>query len=126
MNYLRSLFLNFLAVFFVDRISPGLQILSFEGVPDIGSDILFSSLVGFFNSSVFFFLVILELKPTKLKIGLMTLAISYGAFIILSTISFGVQVTSPAGVLIGGTVVWAVAFFTNYLEFKHYEKINKL
>jgi uncharacterized membrane protein YvlD (DUF360 family) len=125
MTYLRSLFLNFLAVFFVDRISPGLQIMSFEDVPNVTADILFSILVGFFNTSVFPFLMILDLNPTKLKMGLMTLVISYGAFIILSMISFGVQVTSPAGVLVGGTIVWGVAFFTNYLEFKHYEKINR-
>ncbi|MBS0625239.1 MAG: hypothetical protein JSS32_04245 [Verrucomicrobia bacterium] len=125
MNYLRSLFLNFLVVFFVDRISPGVEIIYFEQIPDIGADILFSILVGFLNASIFPFLMILELNPSKTKMAIMSLCVSYGAFIVISMIPFGIQVTSPAGVLVGGTLVWAVAYFTNYLEYKHYSRMNQ-
>ncbi len=125
MNYLRSLFLNFLVVFFVDRVSPGVEIIYFEQIPDIGADILFSVLVGFLNASIFPFLMILELNPGKMKIALMTFCISYGAFIVISMIPFGIQVTSSIGVIIGGTLVWVVAFFTNYMELKHYTRINR-
>ena len=125
MSYLRSLFFNFLAVFFVDRVSPGVQIAYFEQVPDIGADILFSALVGFFNASILPVLMILELKPNDLKLAILTFIVSYTAFIVISFAPFGIQVTSPLGVFIGGTIVWAAAFFTNHLELRHYSRMNK-
>ncbi len=117
MNYLRSLFLNFLVVFFVDRMGPGMRIDYYEQVPNIGADILFSAIVGFLNASVFPFLFILELNPTKLKIGIITFIISYTAFVVIAIIPFGVRVESFIGIVVGGFIVWAMAFFTNSLEF---------
>lgn len=119
MTYLRSFLINFLFVFFIDRISPGIEIIYFEQVPDIGADILFSILLGFLNASVFPFLALLELNISKLKIAIMTFIISYGAFGVISVISFGVRIIDPAGFFVGGTLVWIVAFLSNYFEWKH-------
>lgn len=116
MTYLRSLFLNFLIVFFVDRMAPGIEIGFYEQVPNIGADLLFSGVVGFLNASVFPLLFVLELSPTKLKIGIITFCLSFAAFMIIAIVPFGVRVVNVSGVVIGGLVVWAVAFFTNYLE----------
>ena len=117
MNYLRSIFFNFLVVFFVDRIGPGMNISYYENVPNIGADVLFSAVVGIINASVFPLLFILELQPTVLKIGIITFLISYGAFITIAIVPFGVRVETLTGVIVGGFIVWAMAFFTNYLEF---------
>lgn len=122
MNYVRSLFLNFLIIFFVDRVAPGIEIIRYEEVPNIGADILFALVVGFLNASVFFFLAILELKISNLKIGILTFIISFLAFIVIAIIPFGVRVVSPWGVIVGGLIVWGVAFLTNHLEWKHYKK----
>lgn len=118
MTYIRSLFLNFLIVFFVDRMIPGIQIQSFEQVPNIGADLLFSMIVGFFNASVFPFLVVMEFQPTVRKIFWMTLPLSVLPFVIISIIPFGVQVTSFFGFFFGSLIVWGGAFFTNFLELK--------
>jgi hypothetical protein len=123
MNYLRSFFLNFLIVFFIDRVSPGLEIASFEQVPNIGADILFSLILGFLNSSIFFFLALLELTITNLKMAIISFIVSFGGFIAIAIIPFGVRVVDPWGVIIGGTVVWGVAVLTNFLEWKHYKRI---
>lgn len=123
MNYLRSFFLNFLIVFFVDRMAPGIEIAMFEEVPNIGADILFSLIVAFLNSSVFFFFALLEWAISSLRIAVITWIISFGAFIIIAIVPFGVKVVNPWGVIIGGLVVWGVAFLTNYLEWKHYNKV---
>lgn len=119
MNYVRSLLFNFLAVFFINRAAPGLEIVYFEAVPNVITDFLFALLVAFLNASVFPFLFILELHPTKFKIAFLTCLISYGAFIVVSIVPFGVQ-ASPLGVIIGGSFIWLVAFFTNFLEFKSF------
>lgn len=116
MTYLRSLFFNFLVVFFVDRVIPGLQISYFEGVPDIGSDLLFSIILGFLNASVFPFLALMEAEVTGLKLAVITGIISFGAFGIIAVVPFGVQVQSPLGFFLGGSIVWLVAYVSNYLE----------
>ncbi len=126
MNYVRSLFLNFLIVFFIDRVSPGIEITDFEAVPNIGADILFALVVGFLNSSIFFFLAILELSVTNLKLAMISFIISFGAFSIIAIVPFGVRVVDIWGVIIGGTLVWAVAFLTNHLEWKYYQSQSKM
>ena len=124
MNYLRSLFLNFLIVFFIDRAAPGVEIDLYENVPNIGADILFSLIVGFLNASIFFFLALLEIPITKLKLALFSFVISFTAFLAIAIFPFGVRVVSPVGFFIGGGVVWAVAYFSNYLEWKHYKRME--
>lgn len=124
MNYLRSFFLNFLIVFFVDRVAPGVEIASFEQVPNIGADIFFALVVGFLNSSIFFFLVLLEAAITNFKMALMSFVVSFGAFLLIAIVPFGVRVVNPWGVLIGGGIVWLVAVLTNHLEWKHYTARN--
>lgn len=119
MTYLRSFVINFLFVFFIDRVSPGIEIVYFEDVPDIGADILFSIILGFLNASVFPFLSLFEIKISKMKIALFTFIITYSAFGIISAVSFGVSIVNPAGFFIGGTLVWIIAFLSNYLEWKH-------
>ncbi len=125
MNYARSFFLNFLIVFFIDRVAPGVEIANFENVPNIGADILFSLIIGFLNSSIFFFLALLELSITNLRMAIMSFIVSFGAFLVIAIIPFGVRVVNPWGVIIGGGVVWAIAVLTNHLEWKHYASQEK-
>lgn len=123
MNYVRSLFLNFLIVFFIDRVAPGVEIQNFENVPNVGADILFSLIVGFLNASVYFFFSLLEMTITHFKMGLITFIVSFGAFSIIALVPFGVRVVNPLGLLVGGLVVWLVAFMTNHLEWKFYNRV---
>jgi len=122
MNYLRSLFLNFLIIFFIDRVSPGIEIENFENIPNIGADVLFALVVGFLNASVFFFLALLEAKITNIKLALITFLVTFTGFIAIGIFPFGVRVVNPLGVIVGGGVVWVVAYISNRLEWKHYEK----
>jgi uncharacterized membrane protein YvlD (DUF360 family) len=119
MNYVRSLFLNFLFVFFVDRVVPGIEITYFEQVPNIGADILFSIVVGFLNATIYPFLALLELSISKLKLACFSFVISFGAFTAIALVPFGIQVVSPLGWILGGGIVWVVSFVTNYMEWQH-------
>ncbi len=123
MNYLRSLFLNFLVVFFMDRVSPGIEIEQFENLPNIGADLLFAMVIGFLNASIFFFLALLEAKITNFKLALISFIITFGGFIAIAIFPFGVRVVSPLGVIVGGGIVWIVACISNHLEWKYYKKV---
>jgi len=117
MNYLRSFFLNFLAVFFIVGVGPGIQVGEYSHVPNIGADILFSGVVGFLNASIFPFLFILEVNPTPLKMTILSFLISFIPFLLLANLSLGIHVTT-VGVIVGTLFVWAIGSFTNYLEWR--------
>ena len=119
MTYLRSLFLNFLVVFFVDRVIPGIEVQMYENVPNIGADILFSGILGFLNASIYPGMYILSIKPTLAKIVVVAGIFSFLGFIIISFIDYGVQVQTFFGGFLSGLIVWAVSVLTNYLEMKH-------
>ncbi len=122
MTYLRAFFLNFLIVFFVDRVMPGVEISNYEAVPNIGADILFSLVLGFLNTSVFFAWALLEAPITHLKLAVPTFIISFGGFLLIAIFPFGVQVVNAGGVIFGGGLVWLVAYLTNYLEWSFIKK----
>jgi hypothetical protein len=116
MTFFRSLFFNFLAVFVMARITPGLEIDMYDKVPNIGGSLLFALIVGLLNASVFPLLFLLEILPSKKKIAVLTGIISFVSFIVVLFVPFGVRAMSFVGVILGGGVVWAVAFLTNYFE----------
>ncbi len=118
MNFFRSFLFNFLIVFFVDWISPGVEIVYFSGVKDIGSEFIFSLLVGFLNASICPILFGLQFKVTVFRLALLTFAVSYASFILIAYVPFGIR-ANVVGVLIGGTLVWVMALITNYLEWRH-------
>jgi uncharacterized membrane protein YvlD (DUF360 family) len=115
MTYLRSLFLNFLIVFFINHVLPGIDIRSFENVPNIGADLLFSGVVGFLNSLIFPVMVLLNMHMNIARIAVASFVISYASFIFIGIFNVGVSANFSA-VIIGGFIVFAVSFFTNYLE----------
>ena len=120
MTYLGSLFFNFLVVFFVDRVIPGVEVTLYEGVPNIGADLFFALAVGFLNATIFPLMAVLELRVTRWKIALATFLISFSSFGVISAVSFGVEVVNFSGFFFGGLIVWVTACLTNYLEWQHY------
>ena len=116
MTYFISLFINFLAVFFITRIAPGIEIGSYQKVPNLGAVLIFSFIVGFFNASVFAALFIFSLTPSRMKIAILTGIISFLGFFVITLFPFGVHIVSPMGMVIGAGFVWIVAFLSNYLE----------
>jgi hypothetical protein len=118
MNFLRSFGFNFLAVFFINQMAPGIEVGLYEQVPNIGADLLFSFSVGLLNASVFPLLFIMELGPNPRKIACLTCLISFTSFIAIALFPFGIQAVSVLGIIIGGCFVWGAGFLTNYLEWR--------
>lgn len=121
MSYFRSFFVNFLVVFLANKISPGIQVIYFDQLPDVITDIVFSLFVGFFNASIFPLLTILELTVTKARLVVLTLIVSYGAYLLTLIFPFGIQLTGASGIIVGATFVWIGAYCTNFFEWKAYK-----
>lgn len=115
MTFLRSLFFNILAVFFVDRMIPGMEVGTFERLPNIGADFLFSFVVGILNALIFPILSVINIHPTFSRIAVVAFFLSFGSFIIIYFLHLGVMATNFEGVFIGGSIVWAVSVLTNIL-----------
>jgi len=120
MTFLRSLFFNFLVVFFVNRTIPGIEVVNYEGIPDVINDAIFATLVALLNSLIYPAFYILGFTATILRMAIAAFIISFGSFFVLMHIQIGVAASSFSGVFFAGLIVFAMSLFTNVLEQKHY------
>lgn len=119
MTFLRSLFFNFLLVFFLNRVIPGIEVTSFETLPNIGADLLYSFLLGLLNASIFFFVAAFFSKVSLQAIVITAFIVSFGGMGIIAGISHGIAITSFLSYFIASFFIWLGSCFTNYLEWKN-------
>jgi uncharacterized membrane protein YvlD (DUF360 family) len=113
MTYILSLFLNIISVLLIDRYLPGIAIVE-KGA--FFTDVLFALIVGFLNASVFPFLLLLGIFPSKLKLAVMNGIISYGAMILAANMALlGIDVDA-GGAVFGGGLLWLVSYLINHWE----------
>lgn len=117
MRYLKSLFFNFLVVFFVNHVLPGIDVVSQAKLPHIGGDLLFAIILGAINSLIF---PVLKLagKASLMKIAGLSLGINLIAYALLKLIPFGIRISSIQGYLLAALFVAIGSFLTNYFEMK--------
>ncbi|PIS01191.1 MAG: hypothetical protein COT84_03790 [Chlamydiae bacterium CG10_big_fil_rev_8_21_14_0_10_35_9] len=126
MTYFKSLFFNFLTVFFVNHILPGIEIDYYSKLPQIKGDLIFAFSLGFLNSLVYPICRFLYPKATPFKIGMFSFIFSFGAYSIINIIPLGIHVMTPGAFVWSGLIVWFASYLTNYLEFKRYQKLKEL
>lgn len=118
MTYLRSFVINLIIIFLINRIVPGVEVGTYQQVPNIGADLLFSAIVALLNASVFPVLASAELDPGPRTLAVVTFLISFAAYITIAIFPFGVQAVTPFGVILASTVTWVSGFLTNYFEWR--------
>ncbi len=120
MSYIKSLFFNFLVVFFADHILPGIEVLDQTKLPHFGGDLIFSLVLGFLNSLIFPFLRLIEQHLAPVKIAMIALILNFVAYGFLRWLPVGIQVITVEGYLLCAVVVTLGSFLTNYWELKQY------
>lgn len=120
MTYFKCLIINFLTVFFVNHVIPGIDVACFTKLPNIEKDIVYAFSVGFVNSLIFPFFVLFNIKPTHLKIGISSFLISFISYGIVNLMNLGVKISHIEAFIWATLIVWFMAYITNYLEIKHY------
>ncbi len=90
MTYLKSLFLNFLTVFFADHIIPGIQVSYYTKLPHIEGDIISAAAIGLLSSLIFPVLRLCT-DPSHFKIGLISFLISFGAYSVVNLLPVGIH-----------------------------------
>lgn len=120
MNYLKSLFFNFLAVFFANHILPGIDVINQTKLPHLGGDLPFAIVLGLLNSLIYPAFKLLKRHAGVLRIIAVALILNFGAYAILKLISaIGIRVSSFEGYFAASIVVTLGSFLTNFLEMKH-------
>lgn len=122
MSYFKSLLFNFLAVFFVNHVVPGIEIGYYSKLPEVKGDFIFSVAVGFLLSMVFPVLRILPIKTSHFKIGLITFFISFGAYSIVNVLPLDIKIVEKGAFVWCGLIVWFCGYLTNHLEYRQYLK----
>ncbi|MBI5272836.1 MAG: phage holin family protein [Chlamydiia bacterium] len=117
MYYLKMLFFNFLIVFFANHILPGIDVANQTKLPHIGGDLIFAFVLGLLNSLIFLGLKILD-KVSVLRIGILSLVISFVSYAILKILPLGIHITNVKGYFLASILVAAGSFLTNFLEMK--------
>lgn len=126
MTYFKSLFFNFLIVFFVNHILPGIEIDYYTKLPQIQGDLIYAFSLGFINSLIYPILKIFVKNPSYFKIGLVSFIINFGAYSIVNLLPLGIRVTTPGAYIWSGLVVWFGSYLTNHLELRHYQRVKEL
>lgn len=125
MSYLKSLIINFLAVFFINHVIPDVEIDYYSKLPHIGGDIIFSLALGFANSLIYPIIVLFRVKPTHFKVGLSSFFICFGAYSIVNLLPVGIKVTSAVAYIWCAVIIWLISYLTNHLELRRYIKAKE-
>lgn len=120
MTYFKSLFINFLTVFFVNHVMPHVTISYHTKLPHIGGELIFAICVGFLNSLVFPFLRMFSSTPSYFKIGIFTFIVSFGSYALVNFIPADIKLHTIGAYIWSSLVVWFFAYLTNHMEFRRY------
>lgn len=122
MYYLKTLFFNFLVIFFANHILPGIIVLNQTKLPHIGGDLIFPLILGFANSLIFPFFRLFRQRVTMIKTLLVTIIINFVAYAIVKLLPLGIQVTTLEGYLLVSLVVTISSIFITFLEARHFKQ----
>ena len=119
MNYLKSLFFNFLIVFFANHLLPGIDVVVQKKLPSVGGDLLFAIGLGVLNSLIYPVLKVLNKRSLSfLQILLASLILNFSAYALLKLLPFRIHISTWEGYLIPAIAVTVVSFLTNFLEMR--------
>lgn len=119
MTYVKSLFFNFLIVFFVNHVLPGIE-PGDRKLPHIGPDLIYAFALGLLNSLIY--PILRMIQPYRIglsKIALIALVINFVSYAIVKLAPLGIEINTLEGFLIAALIVTLGSILTNYLEWKH-------
>lgn len=118
MYYLKSLFFNFLTVFFANHVLPGIEVVNQTKLPHVGGDLMFAFGLGLVNSLIDPMLSLFR-RASIGSIALLAILMNFVAYALLKLMPIGIHISSIAGYLLAASVVALGSFLTNLLEMRH-------
>ncbi len=126
MRYVKSLFFNFLTVFFANHILPGIDVVDMTKLPHVGGDLFFSFGLGLLNSLIFPVFRLLKRDASWIRIAATALILNFAAYALLKLFPFiGIHVETVEGYILSALVVSIGSFLTNFQEMKRHHHHHK-
>ncbi|HEV7738172.1 MAG TPA: hypothetical protein VGO47_12480 [Chlamydiales bacterium] len=127
MNYPKSLFYNFLTVYFANHLLPGIELLLPMRIPHFGYDLPFAVVVGLLNSLIYPVCKLVSHHTSAVRIAMIAVVLNFAVYAILKIAPLGIHILTMEGYLIAAFVVAVASFVTNYLYMRaqrHYPHKN--
>jgi len=118
MRYLKSLFFNFLIVFFANHVLPGIEVTDLTKLPHLGGDLLFSLALGLLNTLVYPILRLFMRPASIVRIAIACFVLNFIAYAIVKFLPVGIHISSIEGYLLGASVVALGSILLNYADMK--------
>lgn len=122
MNYIKSLFFNFLTVFFANHILPGIEVVNQTKLPHLGGDLPFAAALGFINSLIYPILKLVDRQTSAPRIGMLALVVNFAAYAFLKLMPVGIHISTVEGYILAAFVTSLGSFLTNFLEMRHHRQ----
>lgn len=122
MSYLKSLFFNFLIVFFANHVLPGITVIDQTKLPHLGGDLLFAIILGFLNSLIYPILRLVRKQQTVLQIAMFAIVLNFASYACVKFLFSGIHVASVEGYFFASLFVTLGSFLTNYFEMRHFRQ----
>lgn len=118
MNYPKSLFYNFLTVYFANHLLPGIELLLPMRIPHFGYDLPFAVVVGLLNSLIYPVCKLVSHHTSVFRIVIIALVLNFAIYGIVKIAPLGIHILTLEGYLIAACVVSIVSIVTNYLSMR--------
>jgi uncharacterized membrane protein YvlD (DUF360 family) len=119
MYFLKTLFFNFLTVFFANHILPGINVVKQTKLPNLGGDLPFALALGLLNALIYPVMKTMD-KATLLRVGIIAFVINFAAYGVLKLFPFiGIEIMNLEGYFLAALIVTLGSILTNYLEMRH-------
>ncbi len=120
-QYLKSLFFNFLTVFFANHILSGIDVSNPTKLPHVGGDMIFAFALGILNASIFPILKLTRHHLSAAAIAVVSILLNFTAYALIKFLPAGIEISSIEGYFFGSLMVSLGSFLTNYVEMKHFQ-----
>ncbi len=117
MRYLKSLFFNFLVVFFANYLLPGID-PSITKLPHIGGDFAFAIGLGLLNSLIYPALKLVHRPTAVSRLIMLATPLNFIVYAAAKFLPMGVHIASVEGYLLGAIVVSIGSVLLNHFEMK--------
>lgn len=119
MNYAKILFYNFLIIFFVNHLFPGIDIVKPTKIPHFGADLPFAVAVGLLNTLIYPICKLIHHRVSILRVALVAAVLNFVIYAILKVAPIGIRVTSIEGYLLAAAVVTLGSVALTYFYTRH-------
>lgn len=109
---------NVLAIFFIDYLFPGIEVVKRTKWPELQGEIPFALILGGINAFLYPFLKRIPLKLSLLRMAVASVFLNFFAYALLKILPLGIEIESWMGYVLCASAASLVSFASQFWEKK--------